>query len=74
LFQGHASVLGCKPPANGFEGQEIFPIAVANNKITGAQFDLLPGHNLIYIPDIVRQDVIVPGQSFRRHARLEVEI
>ena len=31
-------------------------------------------HNLIYIPYGVRQDVFVPGQFFRRRARLEVEI
>ena len=27
LFQGHASGLVSKPPANGFEGQETFPTA-----------------------------------------------
>jgi len=31
-------------------------------------------HNLVYITGVVRQDVIIPGQFFRRRARLEVEI
>jgi len=64
LFQGHASVLVGKPPANGFDGRETFPIEGRTAR----------GLILIYIPYVVRQDVIVPGQSFRRRARLEVEI
>ena len=53
LFQGHSSVLVCKPPANGFEGQETFPIEGRTAR----------GLILICIPYVARQDVIVCGQS-----------